>query len=76
MAKNLGIASSTVHNIIKRFKESLYARDEAEKQYQMAMVFGPSGGTALKTVVEITAWTQKHFQKPLSVNTIHHCIHK
>lgn len=26
-------------------------------------------------MVEITARTQEHFPKPLSVNTVRHCIH-
>ena len=27
-------------------------------------------------VMEITAWAQEHIQKSLSVNTVHHAIHK
>ncbi len=43
------ISSSTVHNIIKRFREiekSLYVRDKAEDLCWMPVVFGPSGDTA------------------------------
>ncbi|XP_029947370.1 uncharacterized protein LOC115388384 [Salarias fasciatus] len=83
IAKNLGIALSTVHNIIKRFRESgqitvrkgqgrkpiLTGCDiQALRQHCME--------NKLDSVVEITAWAQKHFGKTLSVNTVRRCIHK
>lgn len=52
-AKDIGISSSTIHNLIKRFRESRRRGTRPENQYWMAVIFVPSGGTALKSD---TAW--------------------
>ncbi len=50
IAKALQILSSTVHKIIKRFREigeiSVRKRDKAEDLHWMLVVFGPSDDTA------------------------------
>ncbi len=50
IAKALQISSSTVHNIIKRFREKLEkylcVRDKSEDLCWMPVVFGPSDDTA------------------------------
>ncbi|KAI4878399.1 hypothetical protein NFI96_006325 [Prochilodus magdalenae] len=83
IAKTFKLSSSTVHNIIKRFRES----------GTIAVRKGQGGKTlmdardlrALKrhctsnrnaTVKEKTEWAQEYFQKALSVNTIHRAIRR
>ncbi len=81
IAKSLKLSSSTVHNIIQRFRESgtisvrkgqgrktiLYARDlRALRRHCITY--------RNATVMEITTWAQEYFQKTLSVNTIHRAI--
>uniref|UniRef100_A0A3P8Z1C6 sphingomyelin phosphodiesterase n=1 Tax=Esox lucius TaxID=8010 RepID=A0A3P8Z1C6_ESOLU len=70
-----GISSSTVHNIIKRFRESgeisVYNRPgRRSRQYWMAVIFAPSGGTALKTD-KILLWKSLHGFRNTSEN---HCL--
>ncbi len=64
IAKALQISSSTVHNIIKTFRET----------GDLCWMLGPSDDTASLIVIDITKWAQEYFQKPLSVNTICHAI--
>ncbi len=81
IAKALQISSSTVHNIIKRFRET------GEISVLMGQGRRPlldaHGLRAFRrhcithrhdSVIDITKWAQEYFQKPLSVNTIHHAI--
>ncbi|CAN9507273.1 unnamed protein product [Ophioblennius macclurei] len=83
IAKNLGIALSTVHNIIKRFRES--GQISVRKGQGRKPILTGCDVQALRqhclenkldSVVEITAWAQKRFGKTLSVNTVRRCIHK
>ncbi len=74
IAKALQISSSTVHNIIKRFRET------GEISVRKGPLLDARGLRALRrhcithrhdSVIDITKWAQEYFQKPLSVNTIH-----
>ncbi len=78
IAKALQISSSTVHNIIKRFRET---GEISVRKGQGQIPF--LGLRALRrhcithrhdSVIDITKWAQEYFQKPLSVNTIHCAI--
>uniref|UniRef100_A0A9J7Y7Q6 Tc1-like transposase DDE domain-containing protein n=1 Tax=Cyprinus carpio carpio TaxID=630221 RepID=A0A9J7Y7Q6_CYPCA len=42
----------------------------------MPVIFRPYITYRNATVMEITTWVQEYFQKTLSVNTIHHAIHR
>ncbi|KAK3532199.1 hypothetical protein QTP86_009476 [Hemibagrus guttatus] len=83
IAKSLKLSSSTVHNIIQRFRESgtisvhkgqgrktiLDARDlRALRRH--CITYGNA------TVMEITTWAQEYLQKTLSVNIIHRAIRR
>ncbi|KAG2462527.1 TCB1 transposase, partial [Polypterus senegalus] len=81
IAKTLHLSSSTVHNIIRRFRES--GTISVLKGQGRKTILDARDLRALKrhcttnrnaTVKEITEWAQEYFQKPLSVNTIHHAI--
>ncbi|XP_041641385.1 uncharacterized protein LOC121508528 [Cheilinus undulatus] len=83
IAKNLGMSASTVHNIIKRFRES--GGITVRKGQGRKPILDVRELRALKqhciqnrhdTVVDITAWAQKHFKKTLSVNTVRRYIQK
>ncbi len=63
IAKALQNSSSTVHNIIKRFRET-----------GEISVHKGQGEDLYITNIDITKWAQEYFQKPLSVNTIHRAI--
>ncbi len=83
IAKALQISSSTLHNIIKRFRDlekSLCLRDKGRRP-----LLDARGLRTLRrhrithrhdSVIDITKWAQEYFQKPLSVNTIHRVICK
>ncbi len=77
IAKSLQISSSTVHNIIKRFKES--GEISVREGLGRRPLLDAHGLRALRrhcvthwhdSVIDITKWAQEYFQKPLSVNTI------
>jgi len=77
IAKALQISSSTVHNIIKRFRET--GEISVHKGQGRRTLLDARGFQALRQncitrrhdcVNDITKWAQKYFQKPLSVNTI------
>ncbi len=74
IAKALQI-SSTVHNIIKRFR-ALCIRDKAEVLCWMPWSSGPQTTLHHSSAwcSDITKWAQEYFQKPLSVNTIRRAI--
>ncbi len=78
IAKALQISSSTVHNIIKRFRET--GEISVHKGQGRRPLLDARGLQALRrhcithrhdSVIHITKWAQEYFQKPLSVNTIH-----
>ncbi|KAI4877129.1 hypothetical protein NFI96_026484, partial [Prochilodus magdalenae] len=80
-AKTFKLLSSTVHNIIKRFRES--GTIAVRKGQGRKTLLDARDLRALKrhctsnrnaTVKEITEWAQEYFQKALSVNTIHRAI--
>ncbi len=79
IAKALQIASSTVYNIIKRFREN--GEISVRKGQGRIPLLDAHGLRALRrhcithqhdSVIDITTgkWAQEYFQKPLSVNTI------
>ncbi len=77
IAKALQISSSTMHNIIKRFRETV------RKGQGWRPLLDARGLRALRrhcithwhdSVIDITKWAQEYFQKPLSVNTIRRAI--
>ncbi len=81
IAKALQISSSTVHNIIKRFRET--GKISVHKGQGQRPLLDARGLQALRrhcinhrhdSVIDITKWAQEYFQKPLSVNTIRHAI--
>ncbi len=81
IAKALQISSSTVHNIIKRFRET--GENCVRKGQGRRHLLDPHGLRALiqnvithqlDSVIDITKWAQECFQKPLSVNTIRRAI--
>ncbi len=75
------ISSSTVHNIIKRFRET--GEISVRKGQGRRPLLDARGLRALRwhcithrhdSVIDITKWAQEYFQKPLSVNTIRRAI--
>ncbi len=77
IAKALQIASSTVHNIIKRLRET--EEISVRKGQGQRPLLDPCGLWALSrhcfthqhdSVIDIIKWAQEYFQKPQSVNTI------
>ncbi len=79
IAKALQI-SSTVHNIIKTFKET--GEISVHKGQGRRPLLDARGLQALRrhcithrhdSVIDITKWAQEYFQKPLSVNAICRC---
>ncbi len=78
---NLQISSSTVHSIIKRFRET--GEISVHKGQGRRYFLDARGLWALRqhcithrhnSVIDITKWAQEYFQKPLSVNTIRRAI--
>ncbi len=83
IAKSLKLSSSTVHNIIQRFRES--GTISVRKGQGRKTILDARDLRALRrhcityrnaTVMEITTWAQEYFQKTLSVNTIHRSIRR
>ncbi len=81
IAKALQISSSTVLNIIRRFRET--GEISVRKGQCRIPLFDARGLRALRrhcithwhdSVINITKWAQEYFQKPLSVNTIRRAI--
>ncbi len=81
IAKALQISSSTVHNIIKRFRET--GEISVCNRQGRRPLLDARGLRALRRhcithrhdyVIDITKWAQEYFQKPLSVNTIRRAI--
>ena len=83
IARNLGSSSSTVHNIIKRFRESgeiTACKRQGRKPTLNARDLRSLRRHCIKKrhqcVKDITTWAQEHFRKPLSVNTVLRYIRK
>ncbi len=83
IAKSLKLSSSTVHNIIQRFRE--FGTISVRKGQGRKTILDARDLRALRrhcityrnaTVMEITTWAQEYFQKTLSVNTIHRAIRR
>ncbi len=83
IVKALQISSSTVHNIIKRFRET--GEISVHKGQGPRPLLDARGLRALRrhcithwhdSVIDITKWAQEYFQKPLSVNTIRHAFYR
>ncbi len=83
IAKSLKLSSSTVHNIIQRFRES--GTISVRKGQGQKTILDARDLRALRrhcityrnaTVMEITTWAQEYFQKTLWVNTIHRAIRR
>ncbi len=83
IAKALQISSSTVHNIIKRFRET--GEISVRKGQGRRPLLDAHGLRALRrhcithrhdSVIDITKWAQEYFQKPMSVNIIRHAIYR
>ncbi len=83
IAKALQISSSTVHNIIKRFRET--GEISVRKGQGRRPLLDARGLRALRrhcithqhdSVIDITKWAQEYFQNPLSVNTIRRAIYR
>ncbi len=81
IAKSLKLSSSTVRNIIQRFRES--GTISVRKGQGRKTILDARDLRALRrhcityrnaTEMEITTWAQEYFQKTLSVNTIHRAI--
>ncbi len=81
IAKALQITSSTVHNVIKRFRKT--GEISVRKGQVQRPLLDTRGLWALRrhcithrhdSVIDITKWAQEYLQKPLSVNTIHRAI--
>ncbi len=81
IAKGLQISSSTVHNIIKRFRGS-GGISVRKGQGRIPLLDGRDLRALRRhcithrhdSVIDITKWAQEYFQKPLSVNTIRRAI--
>ncbi len=78
-AKALQISSSTVHNIIKRFRETeeiSVRKGQGRRPLLDARGLRPLRRHCIRhdSVIDITKWAQEYFQKPLSVNTIRRAI--
>ncbi len=80
VAKALQISSSTVHNIIKRFRENgeiSVRKGQGRRPLLDACLRALRRHCIthrLDSVIDITKWAQEYFQKPLSVNTIRRAI--
>ncbi len=79
--KTLQISSSTMHNLIKRFKESgeiSVRMGQGWKPLLVARGFQVFRRHCIThrhdSVIDIAKWAQEYFQKPLLVNTIRHTI--
>ncbi len=77
IAKALQISLSTVHNIIKRFREA--AEISMNKGQGRRPLLDTRGFQSFRqhcitdhhdSVIDITKWAQEYFLKPMSVNTI------
>ncbi|KAM3592439.1 uncharacterized protein V6R79_018905 [Siganus canaliculatus] len=83
IAKNLGLAPSTIHNIIKRYKECgeiCTRKGQGRKPILNSRELRTLKKHCIKNqkdcLKDIATWAQEQFGKPLSVNTVRRCIHK
>ena len=83
IANNLGLSPSTVHNIVKRFRES--GEISVRKGQGRKPLLNARDHRALRryclrnrhaTMMDIATWAREYFGKSLSLNTVHRCIKK
>ena len=83
IANNLGLSPSTVHNIVKRFRES--GEISVRKGQGRKPLLNARDHRALRryclrnrhaTMMDIATWAQEYFGKSLSLNTVRRCIKK
>ncbi|XP_030017314.1 uncharacterized protein LOC115438015 [Sphaeramia orbicularis] len=81
IAKNLGLSPSTVHNIVKRFRESggtSLRKGQGRKPLLNKCEFQAFREHCMTnpdaTVVNIVHWARDYFGKPISVNTVRRYI--
>lgn len=76
LLKNFGISLSTVHNIIKRFRESeemcKCTMDKAENQYWKSVILGPQMTLYWNQTIRM----EGSLPKPSSVNTVRCYVHE
>ncbi len=71
IAKALQISSSTVHNIINRFRETGEISEcKGQGRRPLLDACGLRATYRHDSVIDISKWAQEYFQKPLSVNTM------
>ena len=83
IAKNLGLSPSTVHNIVKIFRESgeiIVCKGQGQKLLLNARNHQALRRYCLRnrhaTMMDMVTWAQEYFGKSLVLNTVHHCIKK
>ncbi len=80
IGRDLDISPSTVHNIIKRFKESGGIKGQGRKPKLNNRDLRSLRRHCIKnphsSISDITTWAQDYFGKPLSSTTIRSYIHK
>ncbi len=81
IGRDLDISPSTVHNIIKRFKESggISVRKGQGRKPKLNKPWSPIPHCIKNrhsSISDITTWAQDYFGKPLSSTTIRSYIHK
>ena len=69
-----------IHSVIKRkFKEISVCKAQGRKSTLACHDLLSLRWHCIKnrpdSIVEIIEWSQQHFRKPLSANTVRHCIH-
>ncbi|KAK3515171.1 hypothetical protein QTP70_008177 [Hemibagrus guttatus] len=77
IAKSLKLSSSTVHNVIQRFRES--GTISVRKGQGRKTILDAHDLRALRRhciTYRNATWAQEHFQETLSVNTIHRAIRR
>ena len=75
ISKNVGTGA------MKGWKKKNWHKSKIKGQNWMCVIFGPLGGTKINqkrpdSLLDITAWAQKHLQKSPSVKTAACAIHK
>ena len=79
-SSNLGLSPSTVHNIVKRFRESGEISVRKGQGWKPLLNAWPSSPQAVlfenATMMDIATWAQEYFGKSLSLNTVRRCIKK
>ncbi len=83
IAKNLGLSPSTIHNIVKRFRESrditVHVGQGRKPQLNVLDLWALRWHCIRNhhaAVLNIATWAQEYFRKPLSFTTVCCCIKK